>query len=93
MMSIPIIGVVTALAGFALVAKVCAGEPKRAEKSEKAEIIKQLLALSERDDRIPAAASPVRFRSSVSNQGMRPDNAHRKQTAKTCQPIRPNKRT
>jgi len=93
MMSIPIIGVVTALAGFALVAKVCAGGPKRAEKSEKAEIIKQLLALSERDNRISAAASPARFRSSLSDQGMRPDNTHRKRTAKTSQPIRPNKRT
>jgi hypothetical protein len=51
-------GVVTALAVFAILAKTCAGEPKRAEKSEKGEIIKQLLALSERENSLPAMASP-----------------------------------
>ena len=40
-------GVVTALAVFAILAKYCAGEPKRPEKWEKGEIIKQLVALSE----------------------------------------------
>ena len=51
-------GVVTALAAFAILAKTCAGEPKRAEKSEKGEIIKQLLALSERENSISEIASP-----------------------------------
>ena len=52
------IGAVTALAVFAVLAKTCAGEPKRAEKWEKGEIIKQLLALSERENSISAIASP-----------------------------------
>jgi Protein of unknown function (DUF2934) len=51
-------GVVTALAAFAILAKTCAGEPKRAEKSEKGEIIKQLLALAERENSVSAIASP-----------------------------------
>ena len=51
-------GVVTALAVFAMVAKTSAGEPTRAEKLEKGEIIKQLLALAERENRISAIASP-----------------------------------
>jgi hypothetical protein len=51
-------GVVTALAVFAILAKTCAGKPKRAEKWEQGEIIKQLLALSERENSISATASP-----------------------------------
>jgi Protein of unknown function (DUF2934) len=51
-------GVVTALAVFAILAKICAGKPKRAEKWEKAEIVKQLLALSERENSISPIASP-----------------------------------
>jgi hypothetical protein len=43
-------GVVTALAVFAILAKTCAGKPKRAEKWEQGEIIKQLLVLSEREN-------------------------------------------
>jgi hypothetical protein len=52
------IGVVTALAVLAILAKACAGEPKRAEKWEKAEIIKQLVALSERENSTSQIASP-----------------------------------
>ena len=52
------LGVVAALAVFAILAKTCAGEPKRAEKREKGEILKQLLALSEREDNISEIASP-----------------------------------
>ena len=52
-------GVVTALAVFAILVKTCAGEPKRAEKWEKGEIIKQLVALSERENSTSVAiASP-----------------------------------
>ena len=50
-------GVVTALAVFAILAKTCASEPKR-ERLERGEIIKQLLALSERKNSISAVASP-----------------------------------
>ena len=49
MISILGIGVVTALVVLALVLKTRASEPKKAQKAEKAAIMKQLLALSERD--------------------------------------------
>jgi hypothetical protein len=51
-------GVVTALAAVAILVKAFPGEPKRAEKWEKGEIIKQLVALSERENKTSAVASP-----------------------------------
>jgi hypothetical protein len=59
-------------------AKVFTGQPKKANKPQKAEIIKQLLALSERESRISASASSVRTRAPLYNQGTRPGNAPRK---------------
>jgi len=52
------IGGGTALAVFAIWAKTYAGEAKKAEKWEKGEIIKQLLALSEQENRVSGIASP-----------------------------------
>src|SRR5712691_6396122 len=86
------IGVVTALAVFVL-AKACAGEPKRAEKWEKAEIIKQLLVLSERENRVSATAPPVRFRAPLSDQAIRPSKAYQKPTGRTSQPVRSNNKS
>src|ERR1017187_2508346 len=54
-----LMGVVTVLAVFAIRAKTCAVESKRAEKMEKGEIIKQLLALAERENGISPIASPA----------------------------------
>ena len=53
------VGVVTALAVFAILAKNCAGEPKRAEKWEKGEIIKQLVALSDGENSTAAISYPT----------------------------------
>jgi len=58
MIGIVFIGVMTALAVFAILAKTCAGGPKKAEKWEKGEIIKQLLALSDGENSSAAIASP-----------------------------------
>src|SRR6266581_343051 len=58
MIGIVFIGVVTALAVFAILAKTCAGGTKKAEKWEKGEIIKQLLALSDGENSSSAIASP-----------------------------------
>jgi hypothetical protein len=58
MVSVLFIGVVTALAMLAILAKTCAGRPKKAEKWEKSEILRQLLTLSERENGISAVASP-----------------------------------
>jgi hypothetical protein len=58
MIGIAFIGVVTVLAVFAILAKTCAGGPKKVDKREKGEIIKQLLALSDRENSNSAIASP-----------------------------------
>jgi Protein of unknown function (DUF2934) len=57
MISILFIGAGTTLAVFAIWAKTFAGKPKRVEKREKAEIIKQLLALSDRENSVSANSS------------------------------------
>jgi hypothetical protein len=87
-------GVVIGLAAIAilvlaLVAKLCTGKPKRAEKWEKAEIMKQLLALSERESNLAGTVPSVRLRAPASTrQGMRPGNAHLKASTKTTLPSR-----
>jgi len=58
MTSTLIICVATALVVFAIWAKNWAGEPKKAKKSEKGEILKQLLALSEGENTTSATTSP-----------------------------------
>lgn len=58
MTSTLIICVATVLVVFAILAKNWAGEPKKAKKSEKGEILKQLLALSEGENSASAIASP-----------------------------------
>jgi hypothetical protein len=88
MISIPLIGVATALVICATMAKIFAGQPKKAQKSQKAEIMKQLLALSEHENKISATPSSVRLRAPLSNQGTRPGNAPRKTATKISQPIR-----
>lgn len=71
MISVVLIGVAAALLIWAIRARVVADAPKKADKSQqKAEIIKQLLALSERENKISGTAAPVRVRP-LSNQGKR----------------------
>ncbi len=91
MISIPLIGVATALVICASIVKVFADQPKKANKSQKAKILKQLLALSEHENRVSATASSVRLRTPPSNQGTRPSNAPRKTATKISQPIRSSK--
>jgi hypothetical protein len=57
MISIVLIGVGTALAVFAIMAKTYLGEPHKAEKRERAEIIRQLLALSDLEDEVSTITS------------------------------------
>jgi hypothetical protein len=71
--------------------KVFADRPKKASKSQKAEIMKQLLALSEHEKGISATASSVRLQAPLSNQGTRPGNAPRKTATKISQPVRSSK--
>ena len=57
MIGVLLIGVVTSLAVFAILTNTCE-VPKKAEKWEKVEIIKQLLALSDNENSRSAVASP-----------------------------------
>jgi hypothetical protein len=59
MITIIIIGAVTALAMFAILMKFCASEPKSTEKLDKGDILKQLLALSELENRTAKAKTAV----------------------------------
>jgi hypothetical protein len=78
MMSILFIGVVTALVGIAILAKTCVGESKRAEKQDKGEIIKQLLALSDRQNIVAAIAS-------VPPRNLRPTSTPTTRSDKLCE--------
>jgi len=57
--SLVLIVVVIAVAAFAILARMSANTPKKADKWEKAEIIKQLLALSDDVGRTLATAPPA----------------------------------
>ena len=78
-------GVVTGLAVFARLAKACAGEPKKAEKWEKGEIIKQLLALSERENNTSAIPSPP-----PGSLRLAPTSASHGDTLRKCTDREPN---
>jgi hypothetical protein len=70
MISISLVGVAAALLVCALLAKLFANRPK-ANKSERAEIIERLLALSEQENRVSGTASSVRLRPPLPNRGSR----------------------
>jgi hypothetical protein len=57
MINVPLIVVATAFVVCALIAKALTREPKKASKSQKAEILKQLLELSEHETRGNGVAS------------------------------------
>lgn len=83
MTSLLLVGVT--LAGFAILVKARAGKPKKVEKGEKAEIVKRLLALSERDNM--AITPTVRSRGQLSAQGTRTGKIHQKPTRMSSRPI------
>jgi len=72
-------GVVTVLAVFTLLAKTRAFKPKKTEKGEKGEIIKQLLALAERENSISAGRS-----SSSRSLRLDPTSAAQNDTSQNC---------
>ena len=87
MINTPLIGVATALVACAIVARLFAHGQQKADKAQKGEVIKQLLALSERENRLSGTPSSVRSRAPISKQAMRPGNAPRKVTPKISQPL------
>lgn len=52
MTTIALVGVASALAVFAITMKARAGKPKKADRGEKARIVKRLLALSAREQMV-----------------------------------------
>ncbi|HKU23709.1 MAG TPA: hypothetical protein VJQ50_22035 [Terriglobales bacterium] len=58
MITIIVVGTVAALAMFAILLKLFAGDPPETEKLQKGDIIKQLLALSELESRAGEKATP-----------------------------------
>jgi hypothetical protein len=84
MTSIVCIGVVIALGGFVIVLNKWA-RPKKAQKWEKADIMKQLLALSERESVVPASA-PARSRTPRAIPGTRPGKFPHKPTSRISHP-------
>ena len=85
--------IVIALGALAVVALLLATilgtrKPKRVEKWEKAEIMRQLLALSEAEMGAAAATPSVRMSAPASKPAMRSGSAPLKATAKTTLPSR-----
>ncbi len=77
---------------LALLVKLLGGKPKRAEKWEKAEIMKQLLALSELEKGPGRPAVAVRLRPAPAREISRPSTAHLKASTKTRLPARTKSR-
>ena len=95
MMDISSTGVVLVLAALAVVVLALAAmlfprKPKRAEKWEKAEIMRQLLALSEREENLRRPAlTAMRMRApATARPATRPATSPLKANSKTAMPVR-----
>lgn len=84
MTSILLIGLAIALLAIGIVARLRTAEPKNVKPAEKAEIMRQLLALSENETSTPGTAASVRLQVRVPSpsQRPRPGNVRRKSVAK-----------
>jgi hypothetical protein len=75
MTSILLIGLAIALALYLLLTRIWLSsrdEPRKAKKQEKAEIMRQLLALSDLEQSIPATPSPMRSVAPRTNRRAQP---------------------
>jgi hypothetical protein len=90
MLNMPLIGIAIALIVCAIVARVFAHGQQKADKPQKAEIIRQLLALSERENRLAGTPPSVRSRAPLSNQRTLSGNGPRKAAPNISQPLRSN---
>jgi hypothetical protein len=79
---------VLAIGVLMLVMRLFTAKPKRAEKWEKAEIMKQLLALSDQEEQRRLAASMPRTRTQPSRVATRPTPAPAKMSTKVAIPVR-----
>jgi Protein of unknown function (DUF2934) len=85
-----IIGVGTALAVFAILAKTYVHGPDKAEKGERAEIMKRLLALSEQENRALAGVSDPASNPQLVPPPVTGSDTLRKSTCRQHQPKRKN---
>jgi hypothetical protein len=86
MITVVIIGAVAAVAMFAILLKLSPSEPKKAEKLEKGDIIKQLLALSELEDRtVNTKAAIARARPQPESAARPPKSPEIKPAEKTSE--------
>lgn len=90
MVNIPLVGVASVLVVSAIIARVFTGGEQKADKPQKAEIMKQLLALSDRENRVAGRARSGRPRAALWDQGRRADNSARKAAPKSSQPVPSN---
>ena len=81
------LGVLT-VAALLLMTPLGKRKRKRPEKWEKAEIMRQLLALSEQDQGLKGRAPSVRLRAPAPKTAGRPGTAHMKASSKTTLPSR-----
>ena len=77
MIGILFIRLAIVLTAYFMLAKTWRDGPKKAKKQERAEIMRQLLALSDRENSISATTPPVRSRTPLTNQAMQPGKLHR----------------
>jgi hypothetical protein len=77
MIGILFIGLVILLAAYLMLAKTGGHGPKKAKKQERAEIMRQLLALSDRENSISATTPPVRSRTPLTNHATPSGKLHR----------------
>lgn len=87
MTNLLLIGLAVALVAYITLAKSWRSQPQKARKQEKAEIMRQLLALSEREQGIVTAPS-VRSRTPARDQGLNRSKILQKPAGKVPQPIR-----
>ena len=91
MTNLLLIGLVVALVVYITFVKSWRPEPQKAKKQERAEIMRQLLALSEREQGIPTTAPSLRSRTPARAQGTSRSKIPHKPAGKVSQPIRSGK--
>ena len=85
-------GIVTALVIVFVCWRIFASQPKKPTKSEKAEILRQLLARSEQENVISSTAPTVQPKKPIANQSSRSAQSRQKRTGKTHRNQFQNKR-
>ena len=91
MTNLLLIGLAVALVAYLMLAKSWIPQPQKARKQEKAEIMRQLLALSDREQGIATTAPSVRSRTPATGQRTNREKTHQKSAGKVSQPMRSGK--